>query len=83
MKLLPEFGTCSEGRFLGKRNRLIGGYELNKFKQVCLVVLLLDWLDKLRNLLYRSSLMLSSRIMGIGVTITRGTVEIGVGTWGR
>jgi hypothetical protein len=31
--LLSEFGTCSEGRFLGKQNRLIGGYELNKFKQ--------------------------------------------------
>jgi hypothetical protein len=28
-------------------------------------------------------LVLSSRIMGIGVTITRDIVEIGVGTWGR
>jgi len=51
--------------------------------RVCLVVLLLDWLDKLCNMLYRSSLVLSSRIMGIGVTITRDIVEIGVGTWGR
>jgi hypothetical protein len=25
--LLSEFGTCSVGRFLGKPNRLIGGYE--------------------------------------------------------
>jgi hypothetical protein len=45
--------------------------------------LLLDWLDKLCNLLYRSSLVLSLRIMGIGVTITRDIVEIGVGTWDR
>jgi hypothetical protein len=40
-------------------------------------------LDKLCNLLYRSSLVLSSRTMGIGVTITRDIVEMGVGIWGR
>jgi hypothetical protein len=33
--------------------------------------------------IYRSSLVLSSRIMDIGVIITRDIVEIGVGTWGR
>jgi hypothetical protein len=57
---------------------MLGGYELNKVKQS------LPCCFAFRcNMLYRSSLVLSSRIMGIGVTITRDIVEIGVGTWGR